>query len=89
MAILHNPALLLADESTSALDTITQAEILTLFKKTEPGAGDRDSVYLSRLGICGRRYVHRVAILHQGSIVECGSSRPRIRESASCLTRDN
>ena len=33
MALLHNPALLLADESTSALDTITQAEVLSLFKR--------------------------------------------------------
>jgi len=33
MAVMHNPSLLLADESTSALDTITQAEILGLFRR--------------------------------------------------------
>ena len=33
MAILHRPRLLIADESTSALDAITQSEILALFQR--------------------------------------------------------
>jgi peptide/nickel transport system ATP-binding protein len=70
MAILHRPALLVADEATSALDVITQAEILDLFRSLNRSTG-MSIFYISHdlasvAGICDR-----IAILHQGSIVEC------------------
>ena len=39
MALLHGPSLLLADEPTSALDTITQSEILALFRRLNQERG--------------------------------------------------
>jgi peptide/nickel transport system ATP-binding protein len=74
MAILHRPALLIADEATSALDVITQSEILGLFAKLNRDTG-MSILYISHdlasvAGIC-----HRIAILHEGEIVECHSTQ--------------
>jgi ABC-type dipeptide/oligopeptide/nickel transport system ATPase component len=69
LAILHRPALLLADESTSALDTITQAEILNLFARLNREHGIA-MLYISHDLASVASLCHRVAILHQGRIVE-------------------
>jgi ABC-type dipeptide/oligopeptide/nickel transport system ATPase component len=37
MAILHKPSLVIADEPTTALDVVTQAEILKLFRRLNHG----------------------------------------------------
>ena len=73
MAVMHRPALLIADEATSALDVITQSEILTLFRELNRSTG-MAILYISHdlasvAGICDR-----IAILHQGEIVECGTT---------------
>ena len=73
MTIMHHPALLIADEATSALDVITQSEILALFAKLNRETG-MAILYISHdlpsvAGIC-----HRIAILHEGQIVECGAT---------------
>jgi ABC-type dipeptide/oligopeptide/nickel transport system ATPase component len=73
MAVMHRPALLIADEATSALDVITQSEILALFRELNRSTGTA-ILYISHdlasvAGICDR-----IAILHQGEIVECGTT---------------
>ena len=73
MAVLHRPALLIADEATSALDVITQSEILALFSGLNRSSG-MAILYISHdlasvAGICDR-----IAILHEGRIVETGST---------------
>ena len=73
MAIMHRPALLIADEATSALDVITQAEILSLFRQLNRSFG-MAVLYISHdlasvAGLCDR-----ISILHQGHIVESGST---------------
>jgi peptide/nickel transport system ATP-binding protein len=71
MALLHSPPLLIADEPTSALDVITQKDVLDLLVRI-----GRDHTMgmlfishdlLTVAGICDR-----LAILHEGEIVECG-----------------
>src|SRR5271155_5216480 len=73
MAIMHRPALLIADEATSALDVITQSEILALFRQLNRSSG-MAILYISHdlasvAGICDR-----IAILHEGQIVECNTT---------------
>ena len=71
LAIMHRPALLLADEPTSAMDTITQSEILRLFA----GLNQRQRLailYISHDLASVASLCDRVAILHQGRIVESG-----------------
>jgi len=73
MAVMHRPALLIADEATSALDVITQSEILALFRELNRSSG-MSILYISHdlasvAGICDR-----IAILHEGQIVETGTA---------------
>ena len=73
MAVMHRPALLIADEATSALDVITQSQILALFRQLNRSTG-MAILYISHdlasvAGICDR-----IAILHQGEVVECGAT---------------
>jgi ABC-type dipeptide/oligopeptide/nickel transport system ATPase component len=69
MAVLHRPSLLIADEPTSSLDLISQAEILRLLSRLNRTLG-MGILYISHdlLSIAG--FCHRVAILDAGQIVE-------------------
>jgi len=74
MAVLHRPALLIADEPTSALDVITQSEILGLFARLNREL--RTAIlYISHDLLSVASICHRIAILHEGDIVECGSTQ--------------
>jgi peptide/nickel transport system ATP-binding protein len=73
MAVMHRPALLVADEATSALDVITQSEILALFRQLNRQTG-MAILYISHdlasvAGICDR-----IAILHEGQVIECAAT---------------
>jgi peptide/nickel transport system ATP-binding protein len=86
MAIMHRPALLIADEATSALDVITQSEILELFARLNREIG-MSILYISHdlpsvAGIC-----QRIAILHEGQIVECGPTEQIFTAPAHAYTR--
>jgi peptide/nickel transport system ATP-binding protein len=70
MAILHRPALLIADEATSALDTITQFEVLSLFRKLNREL-NMAVLYISHDLLSVAALCHRIAILNDGEIVEC------------------
>jgi peptide/nickel transport system ATP-binding protein len=72
MAILHRPALLLADEATSALDPITQSEILNLFARLNREMGTA-VLYISHDLLSVAALCHRICILHDGQIAECGT----------------
>jgi ABC-type glutathione transport system ATPase component len=86
MATMHRPALLIADEATSALDVITQSEILELFARLNREIG-MSILYISHdlpsvAGIC-----QRIAILHEGQIVECGPTDQIFTAPAHPYTR--
>ena len=86
MAIMHRPALLIADEATSALDVITQSEILELFGRLNREIG-MSILYISHdlpsvAGIC-----QRIAILHEGQIVECGPTEQIFTAPVHAYTR--
>ena len=71
MALLHNPALVIADEPSSALDVMTHRDVLSLLRtfNQEGGAG---FLYISHDLPSIRTICHRIAILHEGAIVESG-----------------
>ncbi len=86
MAIMHRPALLIADEATSALDVITQSEILHLFARLNRETG-MSILYISHdlpsvAGIC-----QRIAILHEGEIVESGPTEQIFNAPVHAYTR--
>jgi ABC-type dipeptide/oligopeptide/nickel transport system ATPase component len=86
MAVMHEPALLLADEPTSALDTITQSEILGLFRELNRKQGIA-LLYISHDLASLAALCHRVAILYQGEIVENGPLDRIFQSAAHPYTR--
>jgi ABC-type dipeptide/oligopeptide/nickel transport system ATPase component len=87
MAVMHRPPLLIADEPTSALDLITQAEILQLFANLSRRFG-MSILYISHDLLSVATISQRVAVMHQGGIVECRNTAEIFREPAHPYTRD-
>ena len=71
LAIMHKPALLIADEPISALDAITQASVLKLFQELNQRDGTA-ILFISHDLLSIASISHRVEILHEGRIVESG-----------------
>jgi ABC-type dipeptide/oligopeptide/nickel transport system ATPase component len=86
MAILHRPSLMIADEPTSSLDAITQAEILTLFSELNQKLG-MSILYISHDLLAVASLCHRIAILSEGEIVECGTPQQIFFASTHPFTR--
>jgi ABC-type glutathione transport system ATPase component len=87
IAIMHRPALLIADEATSALDVITQAEILELFRFLNRER-NVSILYISHDLSSVASICDRVAILHDGEIVECAPSDDIFARPQHPYTRD-
>jgi ABC-type dipeptide/oligopeptide/nickel transport system ATPase component len=86
MAILHRPRLLIADESTSALDAITQSEILALFRRLNREL-NMAMLFISHDLLSVASLCQRIAILQKGRIIECGSTEQMFREPRTEDTR--
>ena len=86
MSILHKPSLVIADEPTSALDVVTQSEILKLLAQLNRDLG-MAVLYISHDLLSVSSLCHRVAILHHGSIVECGTAEQIFRDPQHHYTR--
>ena len=71
-ALATNPSILLADESTSALDPETTQDVLALLQKVNREFGITILVITHEMDVV-RRIAHRVAVLDDGAIVEEGS----------------
>jgi ABC-type glutathione transport system ATPase component len=86
MAILHRPRLLIADESTSALDAITHSEILALFQRLNREL-NMAMLFISHDLLSVASLCQRIAILQNGRIIECGSTQQMFREPRTEDTR--
>jgi oligopeptide/dipeptide ABC transporter ATP-binding protein len=73
MAMACNPALILADEPTTALDVTIQAQILELMKGLSRKLGVAMVMITHNLGIVAR-YADRVNVMYAGRIVERGTA---------------
>jgi oligopeptide transport system ATP-binding protein len=71
MALSCEPAILLADEPTTALDVTTQAQILELMKEIKERTGTSIILITHNLGVVSRM-ADRIAIMYAGKIVERG-----------------
>jgi len=86
MAVLHRPRLLIADESTSALDAITQSEILALFRRLNREL-NMAMLFISHDLLSVASICQRIAILQNGRIIESGSTEQMFREPRTEDTR--
>ena len=71
ISVMHRPRLLIADESTSALDPDSQAEVLALFARLSRERG-MAMLYVSHDLPSVTRLCHTVGILHAGRLVSWG-----------------
>ncbi|MEM8711124.1 MAG: ABC transporter ATP-binding protein [Planctomycetota bacterium] len=81
MAMACDPALLIADEPTTALDVTIQAQILDLIKELQSQAGMSVLLITHDLGVVAET-AHHVAVMYAGRVVEYASAeelfeRPR------------
>ncbi len=81
MALVLEPALLIADEPTTALDVTTQAQILKLVQDLQRRHGTGVLFITHDFGVVAE-IAHRVAVLRLGKVVELGEKnevlkRPR------------
>ncbi|NNU84789.1 ABC transporter ATP-binding protein [Geobacillus sp. BMUD] len=78
MAMLCRPALLIADEPTTALDVTIQAQILALMKELNRTFGTAVMMITHDLGVVAE-LCDRVIVMYAGQIVEEGSVRDIFR----------
>ena len=71
MALANEPALLIADEPTTALDVTVQAQMLALLAEFKASSGMALLFITHDLGVV-RRFADRVCVMKDGRIVEGG-----------------
>ena len=86
MALACDPALLVADEPTTALDVTIQAQILDLLRALQRETGMAVLLITHYLGVVAR-FAQRVAVMYAGQIVEEAPVRELFRAPAHPYTR--
>ena len=86
MAMANNPALLLADEPTTALDVTTQKQILALVKKLQTDRGMGVLLITHDFGVVAD-VADRVVVMRNGRVVEQGTVDEVLRHPKDDYTR--
>lgn len=86
IAVACNPALLIADEPTTALDVTVQAHILQLLRELSQEYAMGLLLITHDLGVVGQ-WADRVAVMHDGRIVETDSAERIFTDARHPYTR--
>jgi len=86
MALALEPALLIADEPTTALDVTTQAQILNLILELQKKHGMGVLFITHDFGVVAE-IAHRVAVLREGRLVELGAKLELLQRPRHDYTR--
>ena len=86
MALILEPALLIADEPTTALDVTTQAQTLKLIKELQTQRGTGVLFITHDFGVVAE-IADRVAVLQQGRLVEMGTTEQILRRPQHAYTQ--
>ena len=86
MALVLEPALLIADEPTTALDVTTQAQILALIRDLQRKRGMGVLFITHDFGVVAE-IADRVAVLRQGELVEIGPAVELLSNPQHAYTR--
>jgi len=87
MALALEPALIIADEPTTALDVTTQAQILHLMKELQRSHGTSVLFITHDFGVVAE-IADRVVVMRHGEVVETGPVDDVLRNPAAEYTRD-
>ena len=86
MALILEPALLIADEPTTALDVTTQAQILKLIREIQQTKGAGVLFITHDFGVVAE-IADRVAVLRRGGVVEMGDMNEVLTQPKQAYTR--
>ncbi len=86
MALALDPAVLIADEPTTALDVTTQAQILALIRDLQRRKGTAVLFITHDFGVV-REIADRVAVMQNGLVVEQGPASQVLEAPAHAYTR--
>jgi peptide/nickel transport system ATP-binding protein len=86
IALVLEPALLIADEPTTALDVTTQAQILQLIKEIQRARGMAVLFITHDFGVVAE-IADRVAVMQWGKVVEAGQTRQVLSRPGHSYTR--
>ena len=86
-ALAMNPDVLIADESLSALDASSQAQILALLRKLQSELGLAILLITHDLRVAAQ-ISHRIAVMQAGRIVEIGTAEQVINSPEHPYTRE-
>ncbi len=86
IALLTNPALIIADEPTTALDVTIQAEIMDLLQELCDSENMGLMLITHDLGVVSQ-VTERIAVMYAGKIVEIGATRAVIENPAHPYTK--
>jgi peptide/nickel transport system ATP-binding protein len=86
MAVAGEPALVVADEPTTALDVTVQAQILELIRNLRDETGCTFLLVTHDLGVAAD-IADRIAVLYGGRMAEIGTSQDVLEHSAHPYTR--
>ena len=86
MAMMCEPALLIADEPTTALDATVQAQVLDLIEDLRKDTGAAVALITHDMGVIARM-AQRVAVMRSGEIVETGTVDDIYRAPKADYTR--
>ncbi len=87
LALVLRPKLLVADEPTTSLDVIVEAQILSILSDLKQNFGTALLLITHNLGIIAEA-CDRVAVMYAGKIVEEGPARDVFAEPAHPYTRE-
>ena len=87
MALALEPALIIADEPTTALDVTTQAQILSLMKDIQRRHGTSILFITHDFGVVAE-IADRVAVMRHGRLVEQGLSEEVLSDPRETYTQD-
>ncbi|MDQ1710239.1 MAG: peptide/nickel transport system ATP-binding protein ddpF [Frankiaceae bacterium] len=85
MAVAGAPALVVADEPTTALDVLVQAEVLRLFRRLCDTTGT-SVVFVTHDLAVAASVADRIAVLYGGRLLELGTAREVLQGSAHPYT---
>ncbi len=77
MALVNEPALLIADEPTTALDVTIQQEVMEILARLQKSRG-LSVFFISHDLALVRRHADRIGVLYGGVLVETGPARQLI-----------
>lgn len=84
--LLLRPELIIADEPTTALDTLAQREVLDLIVELGREFGCSVLLITHNLGLAAR-YADRIAVMRQGELVEAGTAEDIFEHPREAYTR--